>query len=99
MLNNEKAVSIYDTEKKHLIGSFKSIELCAKYLFKNYHDKHATRLSHSLSKKHKILQDTIFDFPIAIRMINDAQRILLGNNACYIIQGYPERMTKEGRIK
>ena len=99
MEDNSRAVSLYDTEKKQLIGVFKSIEISAKYLFTTYNDKKSARLSHSLSRKHKLLEGTIFDFPVAIRVANQTQIELLSNKGCYIVEEYPQRMNEKGQLK
>ena len=99
MLDNNKIVSLYDTEQKKLIGVFNSIELSAKYLFANYREKHVNRVSNALSRKHKIIEETIFEFPVAIRIANPIQVKLIGNDACMINHDYPQRMNSKGQIK
>jgi hypothetical protein len=99
MEDNSKTISLYDTEKKQLLGVFKSIELSARYLFTNHSERHTSRMHHALSRKHKISHETIFDFPVAIRISNQAQKDLLGNKSCHIIQEYPQRMNDKGQVR
>jgi len=99
MESNTYIVALYDTEQKRLIGVFRSIELASKYLFPTYLEKYAKRISNALSTKGKIIEGTIFEFSVAVRMANHAQILLLRNNACFINQDYPQRMDEKGRLK
>jgi hypothetical protein len=99
MQDNSRPVALYDTEQKKLIGVFKSIVIASKYLFENFQEKHANRVSNALCTKGKIIEGTIFKFPVAVRLANHAQILLLRNNACFINQEYPQRMNDKGQIK
>lgn len=99
MVDNTRTVALYDTEQKKLIGVFKSIVIASKYLFDNFQDKHISRVSNALNTKGKIVEGTIFNFPVAVRLANHAQILLLRNNACFINQEYPQRMDEKGRLK
>jgi hypothetical protein len=97
--NNQKIVALYDTEQKRLIGVFRSVELASRYLFATYLEKHAKRVSGALNTKGKISAGTIFEFPVAVRMANHSQILLLRNNACFINHDYPQRMNEKGQLK
>lgn len=98
-LDNQKIVALYDTEQQRLIGVFRSIQLATKYLFPEYNENKAQRVGTALNTKGKIMKGTIFNHPVAVRMANHAQTLILRSNACFINQDYPQRMNDKGQIK
>ena len=98
MISNQVAVALYNTEKKHLIGVFKSSKLASKYLFRSYKEVHADRINNALHAKGRVYEGIIFDYPVAVRPANQTQLLLLKDSACFINQEYPQRMNDKGQL-
>jgi hypothetical protein len=80
------AIKLYNTEKKELIGIFKTNSLVGKYLFPlKGTTKSNSRISTTLKQNSRI-NNTIFPFPVAIRFCEDD---LISED--YVISpGYPQ---------
>jgi hypothetical protein len=97
MLHNDTNVSLYNTDKKELIGIFRTIELASKYLFNLPIEKGSRRLRDRLKSKTKITELTNFDFPVCIRMASETQKEMLGFKECLIMGDYEVRLDSRGR--
>lgn len=86
----EVFASLYNTEKKELIGVFRNLALVSRYLFPNEGKYKYQRVYQSYSVKCKIHKGTIFNFPVTLRIANEKHLDILGDKDVYICPGYPD---------
>jgi len=88
-LYSEEPISLYNTDKKELIGIFTSFRSVAKYMFDHgyCHKEGALRLS--LNRKAKILCDKL-KCTITLRYANATQKEQLEGKLYYIADDYPK---------
>jgi hypothetical protein len=87
--DNFKPVVIYNCNKQEIIAVFAAASLAVKYLFTDGLKKRDSTIRNALARKSKI-QQTIFNFPVAIRFANEYQITLLEGDLYKIFNNYQQ---------
>lgn len=82
-------VSLYNTKKKELIGVFRNMAIAKRYLFSENSTWNNSRIWNAFLKKSRLHKNIIFEFPVAVRMANEKNLELIGDNEIYISENYP----------
>jgi hypothetical protein len=85
----ETIVCLYNTDKKELIGIFKSLAIAKRYIFNEDSKWNNNRIFNAYAKRSRLHKNIIFDFPVAVRMARENHVALLGEKEIYISDGYP----------
>jgi hypothetical protein len=96
----EASIALYNTNKKELIGVFRTFAVASRYVFSEASNWNSNRIWNAYHLRGKLHKNTIFDFPVAVRIANEKCLELLGNKDIYINDGYPKMSIrkKEGVI-
>ena len=86
---NNCPVTVYNTDKKEVLGIFAMQSLVAKYLYPTTSRAMTSRVNSCIRNKSKIIQSK-FDFPITIRHSTIEQIKILGENKVLIMNDYPK---------
>ena len=88
--NDQKPVALYNCDKQELVGVFMTTQLAGKYLFPiGKTSQRVNRVAENLRTKRRIIKETIFDFPVAVRYANDLQVEMMQDKVFFIAPGYP----------
>lgn len=82
-------IALYNTDKKELIGVFKSLALASRYVFNEVSTWNNSRIWNAHAYKTRLYKNTKFKFPIAVRLANEKQALMLGNKQVIILNNYP----------
>jgi hypothetical protein len=89
MINNEKPVTAYNTEKQEIIGVFTSCTAASKYLYGEYWDNYKNGMVAFAARNKSRLTKTVFSFKVAIRDAKPEHIELIPlDSACYISPQY-----------
>ena len=91
----EASIALYNTQKKELIGVFRTFAVAARYVFSEASTWNSSRMWNAYSLKTKLHKHTIFNFPVAVRTANEKCMELLGGKDVYITDGYPRMSTRK----
>lgn len=91
------SVVLYNTQKKEMMGIFRTLAIASRYVFSELSTWNNSRIWNAYAYRTKLHIKTNFDFPIAVRMANEKQLEKLGKNDVVIFEGYPKM--KNHRVK
>lgn len=87
-IHNSNIVSIYNADKKEIIGVFSTSMLAIRYLYDNPTTKDKSNFRSALKRKGRIYGNTLFEFPIAVRYATPQQVDDIGTNSYVILNNY-----------
>lgn len=83
-------ITLYDADKKKVIGIFKNVGLTGTYLYKGCAvEGRYGRVMHRVRSKTRVMNSPRLAIPIAVRYATPAQREQLGDKPCWVAEGYP----------
>lgn len=89
--SEDQPISVYDVTNKKVIGIFLTATLARKYVFADDHymksRKSKTRYAITMKKR---IDDSTLGFPVAMRIANGEQRLILGDNAWIVFDPYTQ---------
>jgi hypothetical protein len=85
-------ISVYNIDKKELVGIFASTSIAGYYVFGMFEGKVTDRIRKGVTEKTRIFNSR-FDFPIAVRYSTNRHLELLGQNHGVVFEGYPSAST------
>jgi hypothetical protein len=85
-------ISVYNIDKKELVGIFASTSIAGCYVFGMFESRIRDRIQSGLTEKKRIYNSR-FDFPIAVRHSSNRHLQLLGLNHGVVFEGYPSAST------
>jgi hypothetical protein len=81
-------IALYDCNQKQLVGIFKSVTLCAKYIYGDIQNaRHHTRIVSSRKTKGRINHNGM---AYTVRTANEQQQALIGSEQYVMANNYPE---------
>jgi hypothetical protein len=83
-------ISVYNTEKKELMGIYRNLNIVSVFVYGVKDPIYLKRLERALSNKYKIIKDTKFEHPVAIRSSSLEQKMTLGDLDGVTMEPYPK---------
>lgn len=91
MIDNYRVVTVYNADKKEVVGIFSMASLAARYLYNVKKNSSCQTIINCINRKSKV-NNTIFDFKVVVRNATPDQKIILGNESYVIFNGYQKPM-------
>lgn len=98
-VHDDLPLSVYNSEKKELIGIFASMILVRKYFYPLGQRKESSKIRQSLMSRSRVYCEFL-NISIAVRHANDNQKKVLGDKPYIIMDGYPpptSRISMDGQ--
>jgi len=91
-------VAIYNADKKELVGVFKTMKICSKYIFEGVERNYHQAKLHDHVREKFYIQNTRFDFTVAIRVANAKQLERLKDDPLFIERNYPKPKSRNSYV-